>query len=542
MATTPIIPAIVKPHADSIRVYSYYRLFLSLLFLTMMLSGVSSRTLGIEQPLTFQITVFSYTGLSVVLLIHLLGRRFTLGATSLFLHLLVDICCISLITFTSGGLSSGLGFLLIVTVATGSIAFTGRLSLLLAAVASITLLIQEFFANLYFASASNTLIPAGILGTLLFVTALIFWQLNKRLSTAQNRVALHAQETAHLQQLNELIVQRMLTGLLVVNQTGDIELVNNAAVELLGGHQPQKPLVPGQNLRIAPHLHQQYTRWQDYPWLKPEPFKNPTGSEIQASFASLKEQELTRTLIFLEDTRSSAQRAQQLKLSSLGQLTGSIAHEIRNPLGAISHAAQLLSEDNNNTPQQTRLSDIITRHANRLNQIVENIMQLSQQKQPELKKLNLEKTLQTFIEEFKDSQKEKIAIDLSGEPVSAYFDTSHLQQVLTNLLDNALRYSRDHTGQAWAGLHYGIHPTSNLPYLLVEDLGPGVPETERDRIFEPFFTTSHNGTGLGLYISRELCEMNYSTLDYLETDTKRSCFRLGFAHPDRTLSQTKHEH
>ena len=526
---------IVGPYADSVKVYSFYRLLLSLLFLGMMLTGISSKTLGTEYPAIFTLTVFGYAFLSVALLIHLRWHRFTLGTASLFIHLLIDITCISLITFSSGGLSSGMGFLLIVTVATGSIALAGRLSLLLAAIASITLLVREFIASLYFESANDSLIPTGILGALLFITAVIFRQLNKRLRAAQESVQLQARETAQLQQLNALIVQRMLTGIIVTNRGADIELINSAAIELLGGHQPHKPLGIGQHLRITPLLHQQYARWQAYPWLKPEPFKNPEGSEIQASFAALDEQDLTRTLIFLEDTRASAQRAQQLKLASLGQLTGSIAHEVRNPLGAISHAAQLLSEENHATTQQEKLSLIISKHSDRLNQIIENVMQLSRQKKPELKKIDLAKTLSVIIEEFKDSQREDITIELSGEPVSVYFDTSHLQQVLTNLLDNAVRYSREATGTAWVGLRYGIHASTEHPFLVIEDRGEGVPKDQHDRIFEPFFTTSHNGTGLGLYISRELCEINYATLDYVASENPQGCFRLGFAHPERML-------
>lgn len=536
MTPASTINTVAGPYADSIKVYSYYRLLLSLLFLVIMLSGLSAKTLGTEHPTVFSITVFSYVGLSIALLIHLLWQRFTLGTAGQFFHLLVDISCIGLITFTSGGLSSGMGFLLIVTVATGSITFTGRLSLLLAAVASIVLLVQEFIASRNFDSANDNMIPAGVLGALLFITALIFRQLNKRLLAAQQGAALQARETAQLQQLNALIVQRMLTGIIVVNQHGEIELVNNAAVELLGGHQPQKPLVAGQHLRILPNLHEQYIRWQAYPWLKPASYKSPAGSEIQYSFASLDEQGLIRTLIFLEDTRSSEQRAQQLKLASLGQLTGSIAHEIRNPLGAISHAAQLLSETENSNAQQNKLSSIITKHSDRLNQIVENVMQLSRQKQPALKKFNLEEALQTFIEEFQDSQDQDVTLESSGEAVFVYFDASHLQQVLTNLLDNAVRHSREATGSGWAGLRYGMQATTGHPFLIVEDRGEGVAEDQRDRIFEPFFTTSHRGTGLGLYISRELCAINYATLDYTTGDRQQGYFRLDFAHPDRVLS------
>lgn len=536
MAQASTITSVAGSYANSIRVYSYYRLLLSLLFLGMMLSGISTKTLGTEYPAIFSFTVFSYVGLSIVLLVHLLWERLSLGTASRFFHLLVDIICISLITFTSGGLSSGMGFLLIVTVATGSTTFTGRLSLFLAAVASSALLTQEFIASQIFTTANDNLIPAGILGALLFVTALIFWRLNKSLLVAQEGAQLQAREAAQLQQLNALIVQRMLTGIIVVNHDEKIELLNNAAVELLDGLHSQDSLESGMHLSTLPELHQRYAHWQKHPWLKPATFKNPGGSEIQSSFASLDNQDGIRTLIFLEDTRSSAQRAQQLKLASLGQLTGSIAHEIRNPLGAISHAAQLLFETEHTSAQQDKLTGIIAKHSDRLNQIVENVLQLSRQNQPALKKFELGETLQTFAEEFQDSQSQEVTVELNGESVWVYFDISHLQQILTNLMDNAVRYSREASGLGWAGLRYGMHKTTGHPFLLVEDKGQGVNEDQRDRIFEPFFTTSHNGTGLGLYITRELCAINYATIDYVTESNQRGYFRLSFAHPDRMLS------
>ena len=524
----------------SVRVYAFYRVAFSLLFLAILLSGASRGLFAATVPSIQSGAIYAFVATSAVFLAHALWRRFALRPSALFVHLTADIGCLAALTFASGGVASGFGVPLLITVACGGAAFGARLALLLAAIASLAVLGQEVAVALT-RSGEPGPVAAGLLGMLLFATAISVQRANSRLRGAQQREAVHADAAAQLQQLNELIIQRMLTGIVVVDQSGRIELINAAAVGLLGGHQPQRPLAPRQFLSISPALLRLYQRWKAYPWLQAPTFA-AGGTEIQASFASLDQRDSRRTLIFLEDNRASAQRAQQLKLASLGGLTAGIAHEIRNPLGAISHAAQLLGESGTTDASVQRLAEIIIRHSERLNQIVENVLQLSRQKPAELVRFDLKSWLQKFLAEF--SQRPElpavIEADTSGPALLVEFDPSQLNQVLTNLIDNALRHSAEHSGARWATLELGTDAASGRPWLDVRDCGAGIGAVAQKRLFEPFFTTSHTGTGLGLYISRELCAMNRATLEYradAQATPPGACFRIGFAHPDRVLDQ-----
>ena len=524
----------------AVRVYAFYRVAFSLLFLTILLSGASRGLFAATRPLIQSGAIYAFVATSAVFLAHALWRRFALRPSTLFVHLTVDIGCMAALIFASGGVASGFGVPLLITVACGGAAFRARLALLLAAIASLAVLGQEVAVALT-RSGEPGPVAAGMLGMLLFATAISVQRANSRLRSAQQSEAVHADAAAQLQQLNELIIQRMLTGIVVVDQGGRIELINAAAVGLLGGHQPQRPLALRQFLGVCPPLLKLFQRWKNYPWLQSPTFA-AGGTEIQASFASLDQRDSRRTLIFLEDNRASAQRAQQLKLASLGGLTAGIAHEIRNPLGAISHAAQLLGESGATDGSVPRLAEIIVRHSERLNQIVENVLQLSRQKPAELVRFDLKNWLQKFIAELAEHSDGSavIAADTSGPGLLVEFDPSQLTQVLTNLLDNALRHSAEHSGTPWAMLEFGTDAASGRPWLDVRDRGTGIGVVEQERLFEPFFTTSRTGTGLGLYISRELCAMNRATLEYrshTQATPTGACFRVGFAHPDRVLDQ-----
>jgi two-component system sensor histidine kinase PilS (NtrC family) len=242
------------------------------------------------------------------------------------------------------------------------------------------------------------------------------------------------------------------------------------------------------------------------------------------------------TLIFLEDTARMAQQAQQLKLASLGRLTASIAHEIRNPLGAISHAEQLLTESTDSEAStdagDKRLLEIIHTNTARVNDIIENVLQLSRRDLSMPEDLPLKDWLQDFIQEFVHSQKcdpADVALYLEPEDCTVHMDASQLHQVLWNLCQNGLRHSQDYPGQPKLELHGGIAADSRKAFLDIIDHGPGVPPEARQNIFEPFFTTESKGSGLGLYIARELCECNQARLSYVAIPTGGACFRIEFA-------------
>lgn len=529
----------LRPSVVLVKVYAWYRFLLALFFLATYSIRLAPDIFGASNPRLYLLIATVHLAATAATLAHLAVRRFHTGTPALFVHLCIDMAALTLLMHSSGGFGSGIGFLVLITVASGSVIFTTQLAMLLAAMASICITLESVVSVTLYDTEVRTIFPAGLLGILLFVTALIFQVLNRRLREAEAVALRQSDQAAHLQQLNEMIIDRMLTGIIVVDVRNRIELINAAATEHLGGRGCSPPLKRGQPLRVIPALWQQIEQWRVHPWRRSPPISTRDGAaDIQANFAALDQGNEKRTIIFLEDIRAIAQHAQQMKLASLGKLTGSIAHEIRNPLGAISHASQLLAELAADNTDLTRLTDIIGRHTQRVNQMVENVLQLSRQRAPTFQRLHLRSWLDRFIQDYRDGYRDPVEIQVAvADPnQQVMFDPSHLEQVVTNLVDNAFRYGQVGQDTPWVAIETGIDERTGLPCLDVRDRGTGVDVVDRDHIFDPFFTTSAAGAGLGLYLARELCETNYATLDYIATSTAGGgLFRIGFAHPQRLL-------
>ena len=293
---------------------------------------------------------------------------------------------------------------------------------------------------------------------------------------------------------------------------------------------------------LSPALAQRLQQWQQYPSIRALPFQNHSGgAELMANFKPLTQAGDETVLIFLDDNAQVAQQAQQLKLASLGRLTASIAHEIRNPLGAISHAAQLLSESSQLSEQDLRLSEIIQQHSKRMNRVIETVLELSRRRASEPQLVDLGLWIEQFLQDFEPSKLASDMIELEceaqadGEAIMTRMDPNQLSQVLGNLCQNALRYSgcEGEARTIWIRLY--INHDSDLPVLEVIDHGPGIDPDHVPHIFEPFYTTEASGTGLGLYISRELCESNQARLEYEPLEPRGCCMRITFAHPKRLV-------
>jgi two-component system sensor histidine kinase PilS (NtrC family) len=326
----------------------------------------------------------------------------------------------------------------------------------------------------------------------------------------------------------------MRTGILLLDPEYKLLMSNPSAVFLLGS----KGTPGGKLSNWQPELNQRLRYWLQNPTLLPHTLQpSPGGPSLQPSFVDLPYGQKRHTLVFLDDISQIAQQAQQLKLASLGRLTASIAHEIRNPLGAISHAAQLLLESEDLVSADRRLTQIVQDQSRRMNLIIENILQLSRRRPSKPELLDLSEWLLNYVRDFRVSAPPTHTIHLMvDEPgLHSRIDPEQLYQVLTNLVQNGLRYSQQEKSGAQLWIKLFIERSSELPVLEVHDDGPGVAVERLNNIFEPFFTTEAKGTGLGLYISRELCESNQARLDYKPSEYGGSCFRITFAHP-RKLS------
>ncbi|MDQ8035835.1 MAG: ATP-binding protein, partial [Pedobacter sp.] len=310
-------------------------------------------------------------------------------------------------------------------------------------------------------------------------------------------------------------------------------LSNEAAQQLLGFANPISIFSRMEDVSLL--LDAACFAWQQNPQIRPIVFRNtPQGPEISASFAALNRHENNGAiLLFLEDTTQLNQQAQQMKLASLGRLTASIAHEIRNPLGAISHATQLLAESDVIAGPDRRLLEIIEQHCRRMNGVVENVLSVSRRQPSLAQRFALQEWLLEFREEYlHQPEPAEIGIRLKDKEMVIRFDPRQLHQVVHNLVMNGLRYSLQHSGKPRVLIEGGWLELNRQPYLDIIDFGPGIKAEQQAHLFEPFFTTEATGTGLGLYLSREICEANQARLDYIARE-HGACFRITFAHPDR---------
>ena len=522
-----------------LKVYTFYRAVLACAILLTFIANPTSPLVGGLKPALFIYATSVYLAVNLIMLFIILPKKMLVGDRQLFANFIFDILAIVLIADATGGVTSGLGILLVVSIAASSIMLKNQQATLIAAIASLAALADTTRLISQNHLTSSSFLPSGLLGIILFITSFLIQNLAQRIRRVQLIAEQSAADVSTLQQLNQLIVQRMRTGILVANSAGVIKMSNEAATELLGT-KDEKINTDNQIPLLLPwNLRNQFNQWLAAPQYQTPTFRaSQTGPELQASFSPLTEDSHNDVLIFLEDNRHLAQRAQQMKLASLGRLTASIAHEIRNPLSAINHAAQLLEESPTIEPNDKRLCEIIQNHSDRMNKIIENVLQLSQRHAPNPIRLKLQDWLSQFISEFKseDYPDAKLQLIPTQQRYEVTVDISQLSQVVTNLVQNGLRHSYQLTEKATITLNFHINRSTHLPVLDIIDDGKGIAEQDTDHIFEPFYTTESSGSGLGLYISRELCEANQSRLDYVRTEDNKSCFRISFPHPDRRLA------
>ncbi len=515
---------------------NYYRLVLSLLLVSLYLGDLLFKPLGSQQPELFIITSAFYF-VAGVLIHSMLYRRRPGLLIQIHFNVIIDVIFVTLLMHASGGIGSGLGSLMVITIVCGSILLSGRAAFLPAALASIAILTEHGLSQFSEIKTDSGFLQSGILGITFFATSILAIVLSWRLQESEALAKKQSIDLANMAQLTEHVIQRMQTGIIVVDEDLTIRLINESAWHMLGLPASRKLNKLSQ---LSEALQEQVLKWKTDPFGQ-SAFIQPVSSHIniQPRFARLGQDTRQGVLIFLEDISATAQQAQQLQLASLGQLTASIAHEIRNPLGAISHAGQLLSESTSLEAPDQRLTQIIADNTQRLNAIVENVMQVSRRDPHHIELFSLKAFLEKFIPDYQLGQAVEpgsIRIDIQPEDVEIRFDTSHLRQILVNLCDNALRHSREYAGHPRVELRGGITSDFNRPFLDVIDHGPGIKAEDIPHIFEPFFTSSTNGTGLGLYISRQLADSNQAHLNYVVIPTGGACFRISFQDPRRNIN------
>ncbi len=516
-------------------VYNYYRAFIGFALLAAFSQTLFDTSLGSLAAPLFWWTGITYTlfNLGTAIALQLMPARWFERQRITFGLITIDILALVTMMFASGGITSGVAALLLVTVATGAILLTGRSATLVAALATIALLYEEFYLSFAFPTVDGDYFQGGVYGGLYFAASLAIQRLSTRIRNNDVLALTQAAELADLERLNRQIVQRMLTGIIVVDGQNAIRMHNQSALSLIGSSSDKS------FLELPDGLLARLNRWRADTTLRAEPFKIADHTpEIRVNFSAVRSTEpMGDVTIFIEDTSEVQQQAQQLKLAELGRLSASIAHEVRNPLGAISHAAQLLAESDALDAPDKRLSDIIISHCQRMNGVVENVLEMSRRRNPQPERSTLRDLVIDFVDQARDAfpqARVELAIDPPGTIVRV--DPAHLNQVLTNLIDNALRYSNEAGNGERARIEGGVERNSDRPFLNVIDFGTGVDDEQIPTLFQPFVTNAEGGTGLGLYIAKELCDANQAHLSYSRHADGGSCFRILFTHPDRIIS------
>ena len=435
-------------------------------------------------------------------------------AWQLAIQICGDIGFIVVLMYASGGLSSGLGLLLLTSLAAAGLVARGRMTLFFAAMATIAVLLEQTYEVLRFSEGGAQYAQAGFLSVAYFATAWLAHELARRSLASERLAAQREIDLANMAQVNQLVIQDMEHGVIVVDGAGVVRHANSAAERMVRGVRGKGVIALKDRI---PALHD---RFQD--WLQGRQEHETPGvfdlANLRARLVPVAPRRGAGAVIFLEDLERIRSEARQLKLAALGRLTANIAHEIRNPLGAISHAAELLQEESGvSGGAQQRLITIIRDNTRRLDRMINDVQSLNRGERAERERFRLGGYLRGFIEQFVATEKldaSIIDLHMMADPY-VLFDRDHLNQVLWNLCRNALRHCQRRAGSIRLLVQQA--PRGNAVRLDVVDDGLGVPPESRGKLFEPFFTTAPGGTGLGLYLAREICEANDAQLEYAES-------------------------
>lgn len=496
----------------SLRFFSYYRLVVAAVFLTTGYLFMPQRVFGEEAPQLYFIACWGYLFVALALLFALSHAPRSL-AGQLTVQVVSDVFFLVAIQYTSGGIKSGVAMLLLVALTGASLVGEGRLALFYAALATLALLGEHGYRVINGKGEAGDFLFVGLTSLTFFGMSIAAWLLARRISQQAELARLRGIELAEQERINERVIRDMQDGVLVVDREGRVRSANPQAARLLLGADDGR--IIGERLeKLAPALARVYDERREM-GLEYESVLaiHRTGRTLRARF--LPPSGGNMALFFLEDASRRQQLMQQAKLAALGRLTANLAHEIRNPLAAISQAAELLGEDLG-AAESGRLIRIIGDNARRIDRLVGEIRGLGERDRARPEQILLRPLLAQVIDELVLSQqldRERIVLAVE-DSAAVCFDRSHLHRVAMNLIDNALRHASERAGAVRVYCEKGHHP-QRIALHVVDD-GPGIGEAEGKRIFEPFFTTRKNGMGLGLYIARELAEANGARLFLLE--------------------------
>jgi two-component system sensor histidine kinase PilS (NtrC family) len=501
----------------SLGYFNLYRIAVATLFLALSVVYNDALNLGAHDLALFRATCAVY--LFGALFLHVPLRRVREAFNlQLSVHVCLDVFAITILMYSSGGMRSGLGVMLLISLIAASIVAPRRLYFLYAALATIGLLLEQAYWVLAHDAPPASFAQPGLLAMGCFAASAITGWLAQRVATNERLARLRGRELVTQQRVNQLVLHDMHDGVVVVDPEGIVVQHNPQAQLLLRSDR----LVGSRIDELLPGFAERWRNW-----------RASGGEDGAATDLAVRGRDVGvrlfdtgteegYTVIFVEDRSRAREQAQQLKLAALGRLTANIAHEIRNPLAAISHAAELLHEEKRGEDRE-RLTRIIHDNTRRLERLVSDVLQLNRRDRIAADPIRLHPWLREFLDEFvanEAASAERFAVDVASD-AWIEFDREHLRQVMWNLLRNAARYA----GPEQGAVRIALRGYAGRVELSVIDNGPGVPPARQAQLFEPFFTTEAKGTGLGLYLARELCDANRATLEYVN-ESRGAHFRI----------------
>ncbi|MEQ1518402.1 MAG: HAMP domain-containing sensor histidine kinase [Usitatibacteraceae bacterium] len=459
--------------------------------------------------------------------------RFPRAVVHLTGQVLLDVIAMTFLMHVSGGVKSGVGLLLLVSLAAAGLVARGRVAFFHAALAALAILLEQSWQFLSTESSGVDFFQSGMLAGSYFVIAGLGFTLAKYARGAEQIAEARGVDLANLAQINQLVIRDMQDGFVVVDERGVIRQHNRQSELLVGGLAKANERTLNETVPALAKLLQE---WREEPSRVFSMLHDPaTQRDYQVRFVAVGNETASPTVIFIEDAGRIRAQAQQMKLVALGRLTASIAHEIRNPLSSINHAAELLHEVSGRSPEDQRLLTIIQSNSHRLDRMVQEVLYLNRRDRVQPESIEAKPYLEQFVRDFCTNEKvpvDRIALKV-GPAQRLRFDRSHLDQILWNLVRNAVRHGRGQP-QSTTILLRATDDADNL-CLEIKDDGPGVSGEAVAHLFEPFFTTDASGTGLGLYIAREFAEVNGARLEYVPPPSngpvdggpqQGACFRI----------------
>jgi two-component system sensor histidine kinase PilS (NtrC family) len=503
----------------SLGYFNLYRIAVATLFLTLSLAYGEGLSLGAHSLELFRTVCAAYL-LAAAGFQAVIGNLREHFNVQLSLHAAADIVCITLLMYASGGARSGVGVMLLISLIAAAIVAPRRFSFLYAALATIALLLEQGYWVLAHDQPREGFVQSGLFAIGCFVGPGVTGWLAQRVVANEALARQRGRELLTQTRVNELVIDDMHDGVAVLDRDGRVVQHNPQAQRLLRAER----LLGAELASLVPRFGEHWAGWRG----------GRVAAGVAADFEAHGRELGLRLLdtgteegfavLFVEDLSRTREQAQQLKLAALGRLTANIAHEIRNPLAAISHAAELLQEDKR-AEDRARLTRIIHDNTLRLERLVSDVLQLNRRDRVSGEPVRLGPWLERFVAEFSANEalpRGRIVVE-GARDERVQFDPEHLGQVMWNLVRNAVRYAPAAAGS----VRIATRRYADRVEVSVIDDGPGVPGPVQGQLFEPFFTTDSKGTGLGLYLARELCAANQATLEYVTVSDKAGAhFRI----------------